>query len=124
MYEGEAASGHRMLIRPGIHRLAICAVVIFASRAPVLAEEQETAGQFLARCDRLDPGCRDEFVAGLQAVYEGKLACPERIDVNAPITPWLDYMHSRVIQSPGLAKGDKNRLQLEAFMHLWPCPAN
>lgn len=76
----------------------------------------------MARCDHLDPTCRDEFVAGLQAVYVGRLACPPRIDVNTPITPWLDYMRGRVSESPSQADRERNSLQLEAFMHLWPCP--
>lgn len=101
--------------------LSISAATL-APRPAVLADEQMTAREFLAACDRLDPGCRNEFEAGLQAVYEGKLACPPRIDVNTPITPWLDYMHRRVAESPSLADGDKNKLQLEAFMRLWPCP--
>jgi hypothetical protein len=101
--------------------LSTAAVAMPAPHAAVLADEM-TAREFLAACDRLDPGCRNEFEAGLEAVYEGKLACPPRIDVNTPITPWLDYMRRRVAQSPRLADGDKNKLQLEAFMRLWPCP--
>jgi hypothetical protein len=81
-----------------------------------------TAGEFLALCDRLDPGCRAEFVAGLQAVYAGGLACPPRIDANTPIAPWLDDMRRLVRQDAGLAGVDKNRLQLTAFEDLWPCP--
>ena len=96
--------------------------MVLAPQTAVFAEEQMTGKQFLAECDRLDPACRNEFVAGLQAVYAGKLACPERIDVNTPITPWLDYMRRRVAESPSLGDGDKNNLQLEAFMRLWPCP--
>jgi hypothetical protein len=87
-----------------------------------MADEPMTAKEFLAQCDRLDPACRSEFVAGLQAVYAGALACPPRIDVNTPITPWLDYMHRRIAESPSLAASEKNSLQLEAFMRLWPCP--
>jgi hypothetical protein len=101
---------------------SMAALVTLASPATVFADEQMTAKEFLARCDRLEPICRAEFVAGLQAVYVGKLACPPRIDVNTPITPWLDYMRGRVSESPSLGDGDENRLQLEAFMHLWPCP--
>ena len=110
-----------MPIRSYILLLSVCSVM-FARPVAVLADEQETAGEFLARCDRMDPACRSEYEAGLQAVYEGQLACPSRIDVNAPITPWLDYMHRRVAKNPSLADGNKNRLQLEAFMRLWPCP--
>jgi hypothetical protein len=44
------------------------------------AEDTMTAGEFLAECDQLNPTCRSEFVAGLQAVYEGHFACPPRID--------------------------------------------
>jgi hypothetical protein len=108
-----------MSIRSCILLLSVCSA-IFASGA--VADEQETAGAFLARCDRLDPACRSEYEAGLQAVNEGQLACPPRIDVNAPITPWIDYMNRLVAKNPSLADGDKNRLQLEAFMRLWPCP--
>ena len=100
--------------------LSSAAVMLLASQMTARAEGQ-TAKQFLARCDQLDPGCRNEFVAGLQAVYVGKMACPPRIDVNAPITPWLEYMHRRITESPKVGDGDANRLQLEAFMHLWPC---
>ena len=89
---------------------------------PGWAREATTGGEFLAACDELDPGCRNEFVAGLQAVNEGQMACPPRIDVNTPISPWLAYMRQRVTEDPGLANADKGRLQLEAFMHLWPCP--
>jgi hypothetical protein len=102
--------------------LSIAPLMVLAPQTAVFAEEQMTGKQFLAECDRLDPACRNEFVAGLQAVYAGKLACPERIDVNTPITPWLDYMRRRVAESPSLGDGDKNNLQLEAFMRLWPCP--
>jgi hypothetical protein len=101
--------------------LSMTQVMTLAPRTMALADAQ-TAKEFLAGCDHLDPVCRSEFVAGLQAVYVGGLACPSRIDVNTPITPWLDYMHRRVTESPSLANGDKNSLQLEAFMHLWPCP--
>lgn len=101
--------------------LAIAAVMLLALRTTAHADAQMTAKQFLARCDELDPGCRNEFVAGLQAVYVGRMACPPRIDVNAPITPWLDYMHRRVVESPKVGDGDANALQLEAFMRLWPC---
>jgi hypothetical protein len=97
-------------------------VMTVAPRTTVFADEPTTAKAFLARCDRLDPVCRSEFVAGLQAVSVGGLACPPRIDVNSPITPWLDYMHRRITESPSLADSEKNSLQLEAFMHLWPCP--
>jgi hypothetical protein len=97
-------------------------VITLAPRTMALADAPMTAKEFLARCDRLDPGCRSEFVAGLQAVYVGGLSCPPRIDVNTPITPWLDYMHRRVTETPSLADSEKNNLQLEAFMHLWPCP--
>jgi hypothetical protein len=86
------------------------------------AKDSTTAGQFLAACDELDPSCRNEFVAGLRAVYEGHFACPPRIDVNTPISPWLAYLHRRVRENPALAGGDKNDLQLQAFEHLWPCP--
>jgi hypothetical protein len=102
--------------------LSITQVVILALQTTVFADEQMTAKEFLALCDRLDPVCRNEFVAGLQAVYVGGLSCPSRIDVNTPITPWLDYMHRRITESPSLANNGKNNLQLEAFMHLWPCP--
>jgi hypothetical protein len=98
------------------------AVVALDSPSPGWAREAMTGGEFLAACDELDPGCRNEFVAGLQAVSEGQMACPPRIDVNTPISPWLAYMHSLVKADPGLAGADKGRLQLEAFMHLWPCP--
>jgi hypothetical protein len=101
--------------------LSIAPLMVLALRTTVFAEEQMTAKQFLARCDRLDPGCRDEFVAGLKAAYAGRLACPERIDVNTPITPWLDYMRSRVAESPSVGDRDKNNLQFEAFLHVWPC---
>ncbi len=93
-----------------------------AAPPPAVADNQMTARQFLARCDELDPGCRNEFVAGLQAVYVGRMACPPRLDVNAPITPWLDYMHRRVAEAPKIGDSDANALQLEAFMRLWPCP--
>lgn len=86
------------------------------------ADDTVTAGQFLAACDELYPDCRNQFVAGLEAVNEGGMACPPRIDVNTPISGWLAYMHRRVSEDPGLASADANRLQLEAFMHLWPCP--
>jgi len=90
---------------------------------PTMADaDSHTAGEFLAECDHFDPNCRAEFVAGLQAVYAGGLACPPQIDVNTPISSWLDYMHRRVRDNPGLADADKNRLQLTAFEHLWPCP--
>ena len=102
--------------------LLMAVLVTFASRTSVSADEQVTVKEFLARCDRLDPVCRSEFVAGLQAVHVGGLACPPRIDVNTPITPWLDYMRRRVTEAPSLADSDENRLQLEAFMQLWPCP--
>jgi len=92
---------------------------------PTMARAAEqTAREFLAQCDRFDPNCRVEFVAGLQAVYSGDLACPPQIDVNTPISPWLDYMHLRVRENPDLADADKNLLQLMAFKHLWPCPTN
>ena len=90
--------------------------------SPGRAREAMTAGEFLAACDQLNPGCRNEFVAGLEAVNEGQMACPPRIDVNTPISPWVAYMHSLVKADPGLANADKGRLQLEAFEHLWPCP--
>ncbi len=92
--------------------------------APVAATSAAsiTGSEFLAQCDRIDPNCRSDFVAGLQAVYEGHLACPPRIDLNTPISPWIAYMHRRLSEKPSLAGADKNRLQLEAFMHLWPCP--
>jgi hypothetical protein len=94
-----------------------------ASALPAMAHaDNRTAGEFLAECDHLDPNCRAEFVAGLQAVYAGRLACPPQIDANTPISPWLDYMHRRVRENPRLADADKNRLQLTAFEHLWPCP--
>jgi hypothetical protein len=96
------------------------AVTALAPRA--VADESVTATEFLAQCDRLDQVCRSEFVAGLQAVYAGGLSCPPRIDVNTPITPWLDYMHRRIAEAPSLAASEKNSLQLEAFMRLWPCP--
>jgi hypothetical protein len=86
------------------------------------ADDTMTAGEFLAQCDRRDPNCRNEFVAGLQAVNEGRIACPPRIDVNTPMSPWLAYIRRRVREDPSLANADKNRLQLEAFEHLWPCP--
>ena len=60
----------------------------------------QTAREFLAQCDHFDPNCRTEFVAGLQAVHSGGLACPPQIDVNTPISPWLDYMHRRVLENP------------------------
>ena len=104
-----------------IFLLLLTAVMTLAPRT-TLADESVTAKEFLAQCDRLDPVCRSEFVAGLQAVYAGGLSCPPRIDVNTPITPWLDYMHRRIAESPSLAAGEKNSLQLEAFMRLWPCP--
>jgi hypothetical protein len=31
-------------------------------------------------------------------------------------------MHQRVNDDPSLANADMGRLQLVAFMHLWPCP--
>lgn len=100
---------------------AVSAALAFA--LPTMADaNSRTAGEFLVECDRLDPNCRAEFVAGLHAVYAGGLACPPRIDVNTPISPWLDYMHGRVRANPGLANADKDRLQLMAFEHLWPCP--
>jgi hypothetical protein len=83
--------------------------------SPGMAREAMTAGEFLAACDELDPGCRNEFVVGLQTVYEAHFACPPRIDANTPISGWLAYMRSRVKGDPGLAGADKNRLQLEAF---------
>jgi hypothetical protein len=101
--------------------LLLPAVMTLAPRATV-ADESVTAKEFLAQCDRLDPVCHSEFVAGLQAVYVGGLSCPPRIDVNTPIMPWLDYMRRRIAESPSLADGEKNSLQLEAFMRLWPCP--
>jgi hypothetical protein len=104
-----------------IFLLLLTPVMTIAPRATV-ADESVTAKEFLAQCDRLDPVCRSEFVAGLQAVYAGGLSCPPRIDVNAPITPWLDYMHRRIVEAPSLADSEKNSLQLEAFMRLWPCP--
>ncbi len=91
-------------------------------RSEAATREALTAGEFLAACDELDPGCRNEFVAGLQAVTEGKMACPPRIDVNTPISPWLAYMHRRVSEKPALSDVNKNELQLEAFLALWPCP--
>ena len=103
-------------------RILLLSMCLAMVALPARADEQETAGQFLARCQRPDPACRSEYEAGLQAVNEGQLACPPRIDVNAPITPWLDTMRRLVAKTPGLADGDKNRLQLEAFMRLWPCP--
>lgn len=102
--------------------LSIASLMVLAPRTAVAEAQQMTVKQFLARCDRLDPFCRDEFVLGLQAVYAGRLACPERIDVNTPITRWLGYMHRRIAESPSLGDRDKNYLQLEAFMRLWPCP--
>ncbi|MET2825495.1 hypothetical protein [Mesorhizobium shangrilense] len=104
-------------------RILLLSMCLAMVALPAGADEQETAGQFLARCQRPDPACRSEYEAGLQAVNEGQLACPPRIDVNAPITPWLDTMRRLVAEKPGLADGDKNILQLEAFMRLWPCPA-
>jgi hypothetical protein len=104
-----------------IFLLLSTAVTTLAPRAS-LADESVTAMEFLAQCDRLDTVCRNEFVAGLQAVYAGGLSCPPRIDVNTPITPWLDYMHRRIAETPSLAASEKNTLQLEAFMRLWPCP--
>jgi hypothetical protein len=98
------------------------AVVALDLPSPGWAREATTGGEFLAACDELDPGCRNEFVAGLQAVSEGELACPPQIDVNTPISPWLAYMHKRVTEDPSLANAEKDRLQLEAFEHLWPCP--
>jgi hypothetical protein len=92
------------------------------STARAAAGDTMTAGEFLALCDELNPDCRAEFVAGLQAVNDGQMACPPRIDVNTPISPWLAYMHSLVRKDPGLANADLNELQLEAFEHLWPCP--
>jgi hypothetical protein len=88
----------------------------------VRAEEPLTAGEFLAECDELNPDCRNQFVAGLEAVNEGGMACPPRTDVNTPISGWLAYMHQRVNDDPSLASGDMGRLQLTAFIHLWPCP--
>ncbi|HLF58881.1 MAG TPA: hypothetical protein VI732_04550 [Alphaproteobacteria bacterium] len=115
-----------MLNLPGFKTVLLLAsaALWLAPPTPLRADDRMTAGEFLARCDRFDADCRTEFVAGLQAVYEGKLACPPRIDVNTPITPWLDYMHRRVLENPGLADADNNRLQLEAFQYLWPCPEN
>ena len=101
--------------------VAALAVAAIELPATARADDTMTAGEFLALCDELNPDCRAEFVAGLQAVYEGRLACPPRIDVNTPISPWLAYMHRRVREDPGLANADKNRIQLEAFEHLWPC---
>jgi hypothetical protein len=101
--------------------LLLTAVMTLAPRA-TLADKSVTAREFLSQCDRLEPVCRSEFVAGLQAVSVGGLSCPPRIDVNTPITPWLDYMHARIAESPSLAGSEKNSLQLEAFMRLWPCP--
>ena len=102
--------------------VAALAVVALDLPSAGRAREAMTEGEFLAACDELDPGCRNEFVAGLQAVSEGQMACPPRIDVNTPISPWLAYMHKRVTEDPSLANAEKDRLQLEAFMHLWPCP--
>jgi hypothetical protein len=111
------------LPHPWLRRLALAASLVVLPAVPrtALAAEQ-TAREFLAACDRSDPDCRTEFVAGLQAVYAGHMACPPRIDVNTPISPWLDYMRRRVREKPALAAADKNVLQLTAFEHLWPCP--
>lgn len=101
--------------------LAVSATLAVA--LPTVAHaNNRTAGEFLAECDHFDPNCRAEFVAGLQAVSAGGMACPPQIDANAPISPWLDYMHRRVRENPRLADADKDRLQLTAFEHLWPCP--
>lgn len=59
-------------------------------------------------------------MAGLEAVIEGRLACPPRVDVNTPISGWLAYIRDRVTAEPAFADEDMGRLQLEAFMHLWP----
>ena len=101
----------------------MAALVMSALGLPsgVRAEEAMTGGEFLAECDELNPDCRKQFVAGLEAVTEGKLACPPQIDVNTPISGWLAYMHQRVSGDPSFAGGDVGRLQLTAFMHLWPC---
>lgn len=104
--------------------LSSLATLAQASITGVRADDPMTAREFLAMCDRIDPNCRNEYVAGLQAAYEAKLACPPRIDVNSPITPWLDEMHRLVKDKPNLADEDKNRLQLWALMRLWPCPKN
>ncbi len=104
--------------------LTISAAMALASVPALSADEPMTAREFLTMCDRVDPDCRSEYVAGLQASYEAKLACPPRIDDNSPITPWLDEMHRLVKEKPSLAGEDKNHLQLWAFMRLWPCPKN
>ena len=65
------------------------AVAALELPSPGRADDTMTAGEFLAECDELNPDCRNQFVAGLQAVNEGRMACPPRIDVNTPISPWL-----------------------------------
>ena len=104
----------------------LAALALLAPGVPsrLHAEQAMTAGEFLAECDELNPDCRDQFVAGLEAVTEGKFACPPRIDANTPISPWLAYLHRRLSADPSLASVDANRLQLEVFMQLWPCPQN
>ncbi len=109
---------HRFITLLSFTASAVLAFLTMAHAA------DQTAREFLAQCDHFDPNCRAEFVAGLQAVYSGGLACPPRIDVNTPISPWLDYMHRRVREKPSLADADKSLLQLVAFKHLWPCPTN
>jgi len=104
---------------PAVLALALLAL---ASGAAVPARAQELTGaQFLSQCDHIQQNCRDEFSAGLMAVTEGKMACPPRIDENAPISDWIIAMHRLVDDRPDLAGKDASLLQLSAFKALWPC---
>ena len=102
--------------------LALTAALAIWISEPGLAEMSMTGREFLRRCDHELSVCRDEFTAGLKAVHVTKLACPPRLDDNAPITPWIDAMHARIRKTPRLADEDKGKLELWTFMDIYPCP--
>ena len=102
--------------------LAVSAALAIWISGPGLAETSMNGREFLLRCDHLQSVCRDEFTAGLKAVYVTKLACPLRFDDNATITPWVDGMHVRIRKTPRLAHEDMRKLELWTFMDIYPCP--
>jgi hypothetical protein len=104
-----------------IGHIVLALVALCEPASPLGAQPVETGREFLRLCDRIDARCRQEFTAGLEAAYTLHLACPSRIDVNAPISGWIIAMHRLVDEHPDLLDKPAGQLQLRAMKTLWPC---